>query len=99
MHVITHGAGAPYRVRVAAEALASEMREYAEADDDAAMDDLPEDAADDDLPSMSAHVEACLRDDPPAEGKDWGYVIGDAADRSISFWLAWTDDRIPGDDD
>jgi hypothetical protein len=87
----------------AAEYLEASMREYADADDDAAYTGWAD--ADDaeledwDQPSMLAHVEAIFGDnDGPQEGQDWSTWVEDNSYRRIVFFLAWSDDREPEDD-
>lgn len=98
--------------RQAADALALEMREYADENDEAAYAHLtatanPADYPDhensgygDDEPSMRATVDSILADDGPCEvGKDWSGWVADSDDRQIVFWLAWSDDREPDEDE
>lgn len=96
----------------AREGLASEMRAYADADDDAArcyldetavLEDYTRDEAGnidygDDAPSMLATVEAMLRDDPPHSWGEAGYLVEDSRGRMISFWLSSCDEACPADD-
>lgn len=74
--------------------LVEEMRCYADQDDDAAFDALPEDAADDDQPAMLAQVEAIVTDEikPGHLSGDIGFTVEDNAGRPISFWLQWSAD-------
>ena len=86
----------------AASALADEMRDYADTDDDITWDvlsdvpvsDYPRDENGDpdygdDAPTMLATVGAILTDDGPdtVEG-DWSAYAEDGRGRRISFWLA-----------
>jgi hypothetical protein len=80
--------------RDAAEYLASEMKCYADTDDDAVWQTLPDDHADDEMPSMLATVESILRDDPPKDGQEFGAIVEDNDGRMISFWLMFTDEPV-----
>ncbi len=83
--------------RPAAGYLMTLMREYGDADDEAALlEASPETTGyateleyleSDDYPRMRAHVDAILRDDPPREGVDYSAAVEDNDGRLISFWL------------
>lgn len=86
----------------AAEYLEASMREYADADDDAAYDvSTLAELEDWDQPSMLAHVEAIFGDNdgPVREDRGWSAVVEDNSYRRIEFWLTWSDYRDPEDDD
>lgn len=99
----------------ARDAFVATVQEYSSDNDEAAYQLLSEtaDPADypdyesngygDDEPAMRATVDAILQDDgpdtPAFRGKDFGMVVEDNDGRLISFWLQWSTDRTPGDDD
>jgi hypothetical protein len=77
-----------------------EMRWYADADDESAMELPPGDAAEDDYPPvMLATVEAVLRDDPAVPGQEWAATVEDGRGRHIVFWLNATDEPVTDEDD
>lgn len=73
----------------ACQALRSEMREYADRDDDNTAETLPDDAADDDQPVMRATVDSILTDDGPdcMPDRDWSAWVEDGSGWRIEFWL------------
>jgi hypothetical protein len=75
----------------AADALREMMRDYADRDD--------EDAFEDDQPAMRAAADSILADDGPETGVDWACQVVDGRGRPIVFWVSWSDDRYPDDDD
>lgn len=91
------------------------VQEYADENDESAYQRLSEtaDISDypdyeangygDDEPMMRATVDSILTDDgpdfPDLQGKDYGITVDDNGGRTISFWLQWSPDREPGDDD
>jgi hypothetical protein len=91
-----------------AELLRSDMREYADADDDQAYADrfpehmtAEEDAAwwdSDEVPAMRAHVDAVLKDDPPVPTHNTSYLIEDRQLRLLNFWLMKVTCICPVDD-
>jgi hypothetical protein len=88
-----------------------EIEHYADTDDDAAyaclsatadMADYPDrenSGYGDDEPSMLASVKAWLTDDSPAEGSEVTHYETDNDERLIAFWLVWSDDREPDEED
>jgi hypothetical protein len=84
----------------AAEAFVEMVREYADDDDERNDEHAEPDWADDDYGTMRATVDSILADGD-ATGPDggMGMVVGDSDDRPISFWLMWSDDREPYDDE
>lgn len=95
----------------ARDSLMSDMREYADADDDHAYDVLsmtadPADYPDhensgygDDEPAMLATVNSILRDNSPEPDQDWSARVEDSRGRSIVFWLTYEPSREPDEDD
>jgi hypothetical protein len=89
--------------------------EYADTDDDAAYQTLSETAvrADypdfensgygDDEPSMKATVQAIIRDEiEPLSlnaDRDVTFTVSDNDDRPMVFWVQWSTDRTPDEDD
>lgn len=80
----------------ALDALVSEMRFYADSDDDSAWELIQSDpdAADDEAPSMSAQVGAIVTDEvkPGHLSGDVGWLLEDNSGRMVSFWLQWSDE-------
>lgn len=77
----------------AAAGIAAHMSEYADRDDDAAADTMPEDAFEDDQPAMLATVASILRDNSPAAvGQPWGAWVEDNSGRRIVFEMTWVRD-------
>jgi len=74
-------------------------REYADADDEAADSLAAEDWTEDDYGRMRAIVDSILADGDHVGTDDdpllCGMVVADSDDRRISFWLVWSDDRDP----
>jgi len=76
-------------------------REYADADD--ALNDMLADEfwSDDDYGTMRAIVDSILADGDhvgfpgPNGNPHCGMIVVDSDDRRISFWLVWSDDRDP----
>lgn len=83
----------------AVEGFKAEARDYAETNDDAAAEGMTEEEWTAEPPSMLATVDSILADDPPVEGKDFAMIVADSDDRRITFFLAWSDDREPDDDE
>lgn len=78
-------------------------REYADRDDEG-HDSLAEpDWSDDDYGSMRACVDSIIsnHDDGSWRGgkHEAGMMVRDSDDRPISFWLVWSDDRDPAEDE
>lgn len=64
------------------------VREYADRDDDAAYDAMPEDAHEDDHPTMLATVDSILTDDGPERcGLPYAITVEDGSGRHVAFWL------------
>lgn len=73
----------------AEESLRDVMRDYAASDDEMH-----------DWTAMSETVEAVLESSGPERMTgDWATYVADGQDRAISFWLEWSNDRTPGDND
>lgn len=75
-------------------ALEAEMRDYADTDDEDAIQELDSESLDDDWPSMLAHVGAIWTDDTPTSG-DWSVQVPDSRDRPIVFWIQFDPTREP----
>ena len=74
-------------------ALADEMREYADANDDTAYDLFGADAE----VSMLAQADAVVRDEIKCGHIDGDFqtYLSDFDDRLISFWVMWSDESDP----
>jgi serine/threonine protein phosphatase PrpC len=89
----------------AADALANDMREYADSNDEANDAMAEEDWTDEDYGSMRATVDAILHDFSIERshniwyGKDWSCWVADSGDSRVVFWLHWSDDRESDEDE
>ncbi len=85
----------------AAEGFKAEARDYADRNDDAAGEGLTEAEWEAEPPSMRATVDSILSDPsfPLVDGQDYAMIVADNDDRRITFFLAWSLDREPEDDD
>ena len=82
---------------------------YADRDDDATWDvvtseyDSENDVPEDEMPAMLATVKSILKDDgpnaPDLASKDYGMLVEDGRGRDISFWLQWSDDSEPDEEE
>lgn len=87
------------------------VREYASNDDAEGYEYLaatavPEDYPDyetngygDDEPCMAGAVASVLKDSIPTEDEGYAFISEDHQGRRISFWLQWSPDREPDDND
>jgi hypothetical protein len=95
----------------AADVLRSDMREWADTVDDMAREHLDqtakrEDYPDyensgygDDEPTTLANVQALLTDDGPADGKPWLAYVSDPDGHQMAWWIQWSPDATPDDNE
>lgn len=85
----------------AAEGYRAEARDYADRDDDAAAEMLTEEEWQAEPPAMRATVDSILSDPsfPLVDGQEYTMIVADNDDRRIAFFLAWSPDTDPPDED
>lgn len=87
------------------ETFKDEARTYADENDELNDELASPDWSEDDYGSMRATVDSILADGDDrkhglsGQNESAGMVVGDSDDRPISFWLQWSDDREPEEDD
>jgi hypothetical protein len=86
--------------REAVDALAEEMRRYADEDDENTLDSVTDGDGrvftDEEAPAMRATVDSVLADDgPETTSGDWSSWIEDGSGCRIAFWLTWELTRFP----